>query len=60
MNTIKNLMISTCETIGSVVRNRVVWQRNFERIIIRKFRLVHQEATIHFTTGSIVWIDVDR
>ena len=60
MNMIKNLIISAYETVAWFIKNKVVWHSYFQRIIIRNFKLVRQEATLDVTSGRISWIDSEK
>jgi hypothetical protein len=60
MNMIKNSIISAYETVAWFIKNKVVWHSYFERIIVRDFRLVRQEATMDVTSGRISWTDSEK
>lgn len=60
MNVLKNIIVSTYETIAWFVKNRVVWHSYFQRIVIRNYKLVRQEATLDVTSGKLNWVDSEK
>ena len=57
MKTLLNFLKDIGKTIAWFVKDRVVWHHYFERIVVKKFKLVRQEATLNMETGSIKWVD---